>query len=147
MHEGDPLSPSLPLCPCHGALSHCISYLVEEGFWKPIQLTHCCPVLSYLFFADDLLLFGEAFVDHIMVMKQFLDVFCVASGQKMNFYKSKIFFSTNVSDDLLQQICDVASIYKSDEIDMYFEVPMIHDQITRHAFSPLLHKVDYHLAR
>lgn len=59
-----------------------------------------CYAISHLFFTNNLLLFGETFVAEIMVMKQCLDLFCVVSGQKVNFHKSLSFFSGNVDEAL-----------------------------------------------
>ena len=48
-------------------LGHLIQSAVEEGRWKPIKLARSSPLLSHLFFADDLILFGKASLDQIHV--------------------------------------------------------------------------------
>lgn len=47
-------------------------------------------------FADDLLLFAEAFVEHMQIITKCLESFCDASGQKVNAPKSKLVCSKNV---------------------------------------------------
>ncbi|CAA7016726.1 unnamed protein product [Microthlaspi erraticum] len=72
--------------------------------WKPIRLSRGGPQLSHVCFADDLILFAEASVHQIRVVRRILTQFCVASGQKVNLEKSKIFFSDNVSREMGSQI-------------------------------------------
>ena len=59
IRQGDPISLFLIVL-CMERLGHVINKVVEEGKWKPIKLNRYCPPLTHLFFADDLLLFGEA---------------------------------------------------------------------------------------
>lgn len=63
-----------------------------------------------MFFADDLILFGEASVDQMRIFKDFLGDFCEWSCKKINFEKSKIMFSTNVDPILAQEIANLAAI-------------------------------------
>lgn len=60
----------------------------------------CGPKLSHLFFADDIILIGEASREQVMETKRVLDKFCSASGQCINFQKSSVFFSANVPTHL-----------------------------------------------
>lgn len=59
--QGDPLSPYLFVL-CMERLCHLIDEAVENGRWKPIRLSRGGPQLSYICFADDLILFAEASV-------------------------------------------------------------------------------------
>lgn len=58
IRQGDPLSPYLFVL-CMERLSQAISRSVQAGQWKPIKLGRFGPPLSHLFFADDLILFGD----------------------------------------------------------------------------------------
>lgn len=58
IHQGDPLSSYLFVL-CMERLSHLIEKSFEQRKWKPLRLS-MGPLLTHLFFADDLLLFGEA---------------------------------------------------------------------------------------
>ena len=62
----------------------------------PIKATRAGPGLSYLFFADDLLLFSEAVEDQVACLKEGLQSFCKASGQRVNYSKSMLFVSSNI---------------------------------------------------
>lgn len=82
-----------------------------------------------------------------MVMKQYLEIFCVASGQKVNFHKSQVFFSANVDEVLQQQICEVAGLCRLNEIGMYLGFPMFYGWVTKYTFILLLNKIEDHLAK
>lgn len=59
IRQGDPISPYLFVL-CIKRLFHLISLVVDNKFWKPIQLNIGGPLLSHLAFANDLILFAEA---------------------------------------------------------------------------------------
>ncbi|PKI46826.1 hypothetical protein CRG98_032764 [Punica granatum] len=73
---------------------------VREGIWRSIQAGRHGSPISHLMFADDLLLFSEASMEQVQVIKNVLDAFCAALGQKANSAKSLLFFSRNVPPDL-----------------------------------------------
>ena len=70
---GDPLSPYLFVI-CIECLNHIIQNAVASGEWKPVQASRRGPSLSNLFFADDLILFGEASVQQAKVIKACLNL-------------------------------------------------------------------------
>ena len=69
---------------CVKRLDHIIYVVVNSGRWKPIQLSCNGPLLSHLFFADDLVLFSEALLDHIRIVMDCLIRFCAVSSQKLS---------------------------------------------------------------
>ena len=99
LRQGDPLSPYLFFL-CMERLCHLIDRAVVENNWKPIRLSQGGPLLSHILFADNLIVFAEASVAQIRVIRGVLERFCIASGQKVNLEKSKIFFSLNVSREM-----------------------------------------------
>lgn len=64
-------------------------------------------MISRLFFADDLLLFAEAKMTQIPVIEEYLDTFCMTSGQQVNYAKSHIYCSPNT---LIVVATDIANI-------------------------------------
>lgn len=53
---------------------------------------------SYLFFADDLIIFYKADMKHDRLLKKILHIFCEISKDKINLRKIKIFFSKRVKE-------------------------------------------------
>lgn len=68
-------------------VGHHIQKIVEVGHWKGIKLARSSNQILHLFFADDLVLFGEAIEKQAKVIQQILQDFCETSGQKVNLAK------------------------------------------------------------
>ncbi|KAG7543761.1 Ribonuclease H-like superfamily [Arabidopsis thaliana x Arabidopsis arenosa] len=145
LRQGDPLSPYL-LVLCLERLCHLIDYSVCSGEWKPISLSRGGPKLSHICFADDLILFAEASVKQIRVIRRVLERFCVASGQKVSLEKSKIFFSANVSRDMEKLISDESGIKSTRDLGKYLGMPVLQKRINKETFSDVLEKVSSRLA-
>ncbi|XP_031402735.1 uncharacterized protein LOC116212324 [Punica granatum] len=88
IRQGCPLSPYIFVL-CIERLSHLISSAVGDGIWRPIRTGRHGSPISHLMFADDLLLFSEASMEQVQVIKNVLDAFCAASGQK-EFYMGSL---------------------------------------------------------
>lgn len=80
IRQGDPLSPYIFVL-CVERLAQLIQVAVHRKEWKPVQLSKNGPGISYLFFANDLLLFGEASLKQVEVMLECLNLFYGASGE------------------------------------------------------------------
>ena len=71
--------------------------------WKGIKLCRAAHPIPHLLYADDSLIFTEASQRGFNIVKDVLHQYCEWSGQLINFQKSSIVFSPNVShDDKLQ---------------------------------------------
>lgn len=88
------MSPYL-LILCMERLSRDIDMEVGTKNWTPIKITTSGPKISHLFFADDLTLFSRINEKNCMAINRTLNNFNALSGQKINFGKSKVFFSRN----------------------------------------------------
>ena len=66
VRQGDPLSPYLFVL-CMERLNHIIEESIIGGAWKPIRASRNGPLLSNLFFADDIILFAEASVEQARI--------------------------------------------------------------------------------
>lgn len=130
LRQGDPLSPYLFVL-CMERLCHLIESAVKNKKWKPINLSRGGPKLSHICFADDLILFAEASVAQIRVIRGVLEKFCLASGQKVSLEKSKIFFSENVSRDLEKQISDESGIKSTRDLGKYLGMPVLQKRINK----------------
>lgn len=63
----------------------CIEHLILDGIhngsWKPISICRGRLILSHLMFADDNVLFVDASLEQMQVIKKCLDAFCSWFGQ------------------------------------------------------------------
>lgn len=77
LRQGDPLSPYIFVL-CLERLCHQIDLAVGTKEWKPISMSCGGPLLSHICFTDDLILFAEASVAQIRVIRTVLEKFCIA---------------------------------------------------------------------
>ena len=119
---------------------------MEDKRWKPIRLSRGGPQLSHICFADDLILFAEASVTQIRVIRKVLEKFCKASGQKVSLQKSKIFFSNNVSRGREERISRESGIASTKELGKYLGMPILQKRINKDTFGEVLEKVASRLA-
>ncbi|CAL9233674.1 unnamed protein product, partial [Arabidopsis halleri] len=145
LQQGDPLSPYLFVL-CMERLCHLIERAVTDKRWKPISLSQRGPKLSHMCFADDLILFAEASVAQIRVIRGVLESFCTASGQKVSLEKSKIFFSDNVSRDLGRLISEESGIASTRELGRYLGMPILQKRINKDTFGDILEKMSSRLS-
>lgn len=145
IRQGDPLSPYLFVL-CLERLCHLIDVSVAGKNWKPISISQGGPKLSHICFADDLILFAEASVAQIRVIRKVIERFCVASGQKVSLDKSKIFFSENVHRDLAKQISDESGIKSTKDLGKYLGLPILHKRINKDTISEVIERVTSRLA-
>lgn len=144
LRQGDPLSPYLFVL-CMERLCHLIERAVVGKNWKPIQLSRGGPQLSHILFADDLILFAEASVAQIRVIRGVLERFCIASGQKVNLEKSKIFFSSNVSRELGRMISNESGIQSTCDLGKYLGMPVLQKRINKDTFGEVLERASSRL--
>ncbi|CAN1125969.1 LINE-1 reverse transcriptase homolog [Linum perenne] len=141
LRQGCPLSPYL-FTLCIDRLSHLINSVVQENRWKPIKIGRNGPLLSHLFFADDLILFGEATELQGDVVMDCLQTFCSASGQLVSHEKSVVFFSPNSNRELCRNISTNLAIPMTRDLGRYLGVPVLHGRITRNTYQPILDRLD-----
>lgn len=68
------------------------------------------PAVTHLFFDDDCFLFFKANQQEACLVKDMLAIYGRASGQMVNFNKSSISFSANVSATVVSQICGILDV-------------------------------------
>jgi hypothetical protein len=87
LKQGDPLAPFLFLIVVEG-FSGVMRNAVNMGLFKGISVGSTPVEISHLQYADDTLCFGEASVENLWTLKAILRGFEMASGLKVNFWKS-----------------------------------------------------------
>ncbi|KAE8714245.1 30S ribosomal protein S1 [Hibiscus syriacus] len=70
-----------------------------------------------------------------------LDQFSHFSGHKVNFNKSKIFFSANTPMSLADRICNKLGFQRSNNLGKHQRMPLFHSRVTKSAFQFIVDKV------
>ena len=122
-------------------LGHIIQNAVAKGKWKTIQLSRYGLELSDLFFADDLILFAEASVEQINIVKDCLDKSSAISGQRVNFQKLSICFSNGVPRGTVEGITRIVGIPLTDNLGRYLGTPSIHGRVNSGLYQYLLERM------
>ncbi|CAN1166059.1 Putative ribonuclease H protein At1g65750 [Linum perenne] len=127
-------------------LSHIIDEAVAAGDWKPVSISAGGPLISHLFYADDLILFAEASENQARVIRRCLDRFCAASGQGVSREKSVIFCSKNTNRHVSSLISLLLGIPLTQNLGRYLGVPILHERINGHTYQDILDRIDMKLA-
>ncbi|CAA7028167.1 unnamed protein product [Microthlaspi erraticum] len=145
LRQGDPLSPYLFVL-CMERLCHLIEESIAGRQWKPISLSRGEPQLSHILFADDLILFAEASVAQIRIIRRVLEKFCMASGQKVSLEKSKIYFSANVPRELRDSISGESGIQQTCDLGKYLGMPVLQKRLNKETFGEVIARVSSRMA-
>ncbi|GAU35481.1 hypothetical protein TSUD_384360 [Trifolium subterraneum] len=109
---------------CMDKLSHMISQAVDGGKWVGIRAGRAGPIISHLMFADDLLLYGKATVEHMQCVIKVLDDFCILSGQMVSQEKTSILFSKNVPQEVKTMLQNISGFRVTSSLEKYLGVPL-----------------------
>ncbi|XP_031099664.1 uncharacterized protein LOC116003863 [Ipomoea triloba] len=145
LRQGDSISPLLFVL-CMERLSHLILDSIKQEKWKWIKICRNGPHVSHLFFADDLILFGEATMEQAVEMKKCLDAFCANSGQKISLHKSSVFFSKNTNPVVQQCISATLDIPIVVDMGKYLGIPSLHGRLEKETFAGIIERVRGKLA-
>jgi hypothetical protein len=99
LKQGDPLAPFLFLLVAEG-LGGAIKRAVELNRFRGFKVGSDGVIISHLQYADDTLCVGEASIDNLWTLKAILRGFEMASGLKINFWKSSL-MGVNVSQEFM----------------------------------------------
>ena len=140
IRQGDAISPYIFVL-CMERLAHIIQSAIVEGKWKTIQLSRNGPKLSHLLFADDLILFVEASMEQINIVKDCLDKFSVISCQKVNFQKSSNYFSNGVPSKEAKEIARIVGIPLIENLGRDLGTPSIHGRVSSSLYQEILNRM------
>ena len=123
--QGGPLSSYLFIL-CMEYLGHLIEQKCVNGGWTPLNTLKNNIGFSHLLFADDIILFSKADANGCEAISNVLEKFCIESGQKISHDKSRIYFSSNVSDELKEEISERLGVRETNNIGKYLRFPLKH---------------------
>jgi hypothetical protein len=136
IRQGDPISPYLFLLAAEG-LSCLLNSRIESSNLSGIKVAASAPMVSHLLFADDSLLFFRANTGSAGIVKEALDVYCQASGQRINSDKSSIHFAKGVRGSVREEIMDTLEVHNMVLSEKYLGMPTDVGVSTNGAFKYL----------
>ena len=120
LRQRDPFSPTLFLI-CTEGLSAFIHEAARNHRWTGISICRGSPKVTHLLFADDSIC--KAGAEECQVLKQIIQTYEEASGQKINTKKSSIFFSPNTSQEVKDEIFDTLGPMQDSRHMRYLGLP------------------------
>ena len=97
--------------------------------------------LSHLFFADDSLIFCKATLEECDELQRFLGVYEKASGQQLNRTKTSLFFSSNTSKDVQEEIKTRFGAQIIKQHEKYLGLPSLIGRNKRTTFNAIKEKL------
>ncbi|WCJ29809.1 Retrovirus-related Pol polyprotein from type-1 retrotransposable element R2 [Euphorbia peplus] len=134
LRQGDPLSPYLFVL-CAEALSALTRRSEMRKEIHGVKASRYGPSVSHLLFADDSLFFARAAMDECHSIKQILSCYENASGQRINFDKTEIIFSKNVSSEMRANIRNFLEVKEVDSFQRYLGMPSLIGRSKKQIFS------------
>ena len=140
IRQGDPLSPYLFIM-CMVVLGFLISWRCEENLWDLVQASRGGQAFSYIFFADDLVLFAKAYLRNCISVRETLDTFCEFLGKIVSLNKSKVYFSLNTSPESREEMCEVLGMHSTPNLGKYLGFPIKHPGSTSQDINFVVERV------
>jgi hypothetical protein len=134
LQQGDPLSPFIFLL-CVQGLTTLLNKVERDGRFSGLPFTRGGTRLNHLFFADDSLLFCKENTLEWLQVQAVLEVYEIASGQKINRNKTAIFFSRNTRKVAKKHILSIAGVSSTQRYEKYLGLPAIIGRSKMKAFE------------
>lgn len=103
--------------------SRILSKAKSEGKISGVKVSRTSPRISHLMYANDLLIYCKADMDEALGIKACLDQYCEWTGQRINWEKSEIHFSPNVSRAKRIELCHSLSMKECTHSGKYLGSP------------------------
>lgn len=140
LRQGDPLSPYLFLF-CVEGLSLALRDAANVGRISGCKVCADAPAVTHLLFADASFLFFKAQANEVGEVTSILSRYELLSGQAINFQKSGIFFSANVSRDKQEEFKELLGVRNDLSEGNYLGLPSLIGRSKKRVFSFLKDRV------
>jgi hypothetical protein len=122
IRQGDPISPYLFLLAVEGLSCLLRSRGMSENL-VGIQVAPTAPRVNHLLFADDSLLFLKANSGAAVELSEVLQLYCHASGQRINLSKSSIHFSKGCPRLIREDVKQILQVSNESLSEKYLGMP------------------------
>ncbi|XP_026409985.1 uncharacterized protein LOC113305093 [Papaver somniferum] len=123
LRQGDRMSPYLYIV-CAEAFTSYIKHLEDSNLVHGIKCAKTGPSISHILFADDSLLFTMATIPDFHAIKNYLQKYCNAIGQEINFNKSGLFFSSKIHPRHRKMLAKILNITTLNLGEKYLGTPI-----------------------
>ncbi|PKA53799.1 Putative ribonuclease H protein [Apostasia shenzhenica] len=137
--QGCPLSPYLFIL-CSELLSLLIHDAVASNALLGIRISSNGPLLSHLFFADDIVIFAPATHKAATVIKRILHSYCEVSGQRINRAKSSILFSKKTKRSRRRMLVNKLDFHQQVQ-GTYLGIPLLFRKPVKNDFTSIISKI------
>ena len=134
IRQGGPLSPYLFVM-CAEGLSTLLTKSELDGDLQGIKVCRVAPSIHHLFFADDSFLFARGTLSECTNIKQVLRTYEAVSGQAVNFVKSCVSFSPNITSYDKQLLANCLGMRRVEFHDKYLGLPVIIRKSKKETFA------------
>ena len=145
LQEGDSLSSYLFLL-CTEAFSALIIDANNKRSLTGISVCRGCPKVTHLLFADDSLVFCRAEGQECTKMVEILNLYELASGQKINTDKSSVTFSHNTALEVRQEVFDILGPMQDSRQGKYLGLPAVIGKSKNQVFVEIKERVERKLS-
>ncbi|KAL8534351.1 hypothetical protein ACS0TY_010387 [Phlomoides rotata] len=96
---------------------------MESVVLHGVRICRGAPVISKLFFADDMVIFRRAMITELRKIKEILRWYEEASGQEINLQKSSIMFNAEISRDRAALLVEEVGVRRVPDHAIYLGIP------------------------
>ena len=122
LRQGDPISPYLFVI-CTEMLVQMMAKAEEKGQLTGLKVAREAPHISHLLYADDSLFYCKGTPEELNNLNQILSNYSMASGQRINYQKSSIYFGKNITQERRDQIKAALGIEQEGGEGIYLGLP------------------------
>lgn len=123
LRQGCALSPYLFII-AMDPLSRMLSASLNSGLIRGLRMARQSAPITCSLFADDLLLIGKLTQQEVALLLQTLNSFSIVSGLSINQAKSKVWFSSNSTEESKKILMDLMSVAEADLEEKYLGCPI-----------------------
>lgn len=123
LRQGCAMSPYLFII-AMDPLSRMLSASLNSGLLRGLTIARQSTPITCSLFADDLLLMGKLTHQEVASLLQILNSFSFVSGLSINQAKSKVWFSSNSTEESKKILMDLMSVAEADSEERYLGCPV-----------------------